>query len=118
MPDYRKDLNTCKWCGKPLKNKRQWSYCCEDCKVKFQGFTVWGRGTCPLPYRILCRDNFICMDCGQHLAYKNEHGMYIPSDTGLEVHHIELVSNGGSDHQSNLITLCKNCHKDRHKIAC
>ena len=116
-PDYRQSPNTCKWCGQPLRNKRQWSYCCDDCKRNYTNMTVWGRGTAPLPYRILCRDNFTCRDCGQFLAYKNEHGMFIPSGTGLEIHHIALVSQGGSDHQSNLITLCISCHKDRHKTV-
>jgi hypothetical protein len=115
MPEYRKNLQTCKWCGKPLKNKRQWSYCSEDCKRSFQGFTVWGRGVAPLPYRILCRDNFTCTKCGLFMAYKNEHGMFIPAGTGLEVHHGIWVSKGGTDHQSNLFTRCEDCHKEEHR---
>lgn len=42
--------------------------------------------------------------------------MPIPIDDGqLEVHHILPVSKGGGDEQKNLITLCKKCHKKRHK---
>lgn len=117
IPDYRTQENTCKWCGQPLKNKRQRSYCSSECSRHFNNLVVWNRGTAPLPYRIMCRDNFTCMDCGEFKAYKNEHGMFIPIDTGLEVHHIIWVSNGGSDQQSNLITLCKECHRERHKVA-
>ncbi|MGK0290762.1 MAG: hypothetical protein ACI86H_002224 [bacterium] len=32
----------------------------------------------------------------------------------LEVHHIKLVSKGGTDKLSNLMTLCKSCHWDHH----
>jgi hypothetical protein len=115
QPDYRISPDTCKWCGQPLKNKRQSSYCCEDCRQKFQNMTVWGRGTAPLPYRILCRDNFTCTKCGTFLAYQNPHGMYIPIGVGLEVHHRIPVSQGGSDHQSNLFTRCESCHKEDHR---
>jgi len=115
MPDYRTEPNTCKWCGKPLKNKRQQSYDCEDCKKSFQGFTVWGRGVSALPYKILCRDNFTCTKCGQFGAYKNEHGLFIPCAIGLDVHHGIPVSQGGTDHQSNLFTRCESCHKEEHR---
>ncbi len=114
-PDYRKDDRTCKWCGQPLKSKRQISYCCKDCSTEYAQMTVWGRGHAPLPYRILCRDNFTCQECGEFLAFQNEHGMFIPCSGKLDVHHLIKVSEGGLDHQSNLITLCSDCHKDRHK---
>lgn len=46
---------------------------------------------------------------------KNEHGIYIPiDDGGLNVHHIKPVSEGGGDEPENLITLCKDCHKEVH----
>jgi len=35
-------------------------------------------------------------------------------ETRLEVHHITYRSNGGSNKQDNLITLCKTCHKKVH----
>jgi len=114
MPDYRTEPYTCKWCGGKLKNKRQQSFCCKECSQRFNNHTVWGRKTAPLPYRILCRDNFTCSECGEFKALKNEYGIYIPVDVGLEVHHIIHVSNGGEDHQSNLKTLCEDCHKAAH----
>lgn len=35
-------------------------------------------------------------------------------DKYLEVHHIVYRSKGGSDHEDNLITLCRTCHKGVH----
>lgn len=80
--------------------------------------TVWHRGRDSYSLRILYRDNFTCQDCGEFNAFKNEHGIYIPIDNGnLNVHHIKFVcdGDGGGDEPENLITLCKNCHKKRHK---
>lgn len=116
MPDYRADKNTCKWCGQSLKSKRQQSYCCEDCKIEFQRLAVWGRGVAPLPYRILCRDNFTCKECGLFGAYKNKHGLFVPIAVGLDVHHLIQVSEGGTDQQNNLITICNDCHNQIHGI--
>ncbi|WP_422445342.1 HNH endonuclease [Thermoanaerobacterium sp. DL9XJH110] len=116
IPDYRKDSSICKWCGRPLKNKRQSSLCSKDCRVSFKNLTVWHRGIAPLPYRILCRDNFTCQDCGRFLAYRNQYGMYIPVGVDLEVHHIIPVCEGGTDHQNNLKTLCRECHLKKHSI--
>ena len=52
---------------------------------------------------VLNRDNYICQYC------KGKH-----KDSKLEVHHIIYRSQGGSDEESNLITLCHTCHKDLH----
>ena len=52
---------------------------------------------------VLNRDNYTCQCC------KGKH-----KDSKLEVHHIVFRSNGGSDEESNLITLCHTCHKDLH----
>jgi 5-methylcytosine-specific restriction endonuclease McrA len=52
---------------------------------------------------VLNRDNHTCQCCnGKH------------KDSKLEVHHIIYRSQGGSDEESNLITLCHTCHKDLH----
>ena len=52
---------------------------------------------------VLNRDNYTCQCCkGKHKDFK------------LEVHHIVFRSQGGSDDESNLITLCHTCHKDLH----
>lgn len=52
---------------------------------------------------VLNRDNYKCQYC------KGKH-----KDSKLEVHHIVYRSQGGSDEESNLITLCHTCHKDLH----
>lgn len=52
---------------------------------------------------VLNRDNYTCQYCrGKHKDFR------------LEVHHIIFRSNGGSDEQENLITLCHTCHKALH----
>lgn len=52
---------------------------------------------------VLNRDNYTC----QHCKGKKK-------NTKLEVHHIIFRSQGGSDEESNLITLCHDCHEDLH----
>ena len=52
---------------------------------------------------VLNRDNYTCHYC------KGKH-----KDSKLEVHHIIFRSNGGSDDESNLITLCHTCHTNLH----
>lgn len=53
--------------------------------------------------KVLNRDNYICQYC------KGK-----KKDSKLEVHHIIYRSNGGSDEEDNLITLCNTCHKGVH----
>ena len=113
-PQYVKPKH-CKWCGKPLTGRRT-SFCCDECSRWFANCTVWNRGRDPYSLRILYRDNFTCQHCGEFHAMKNEYGIYIPIDDGnLNVHHIKPVSEGGGDEPENLITLCKNCHKEIHR---
>ena len=50
---------------------------------------------------ILHRDNYTCQCCGK-------------KNCRLEVHHIKFKSNGGTDDEENLITLCKECHDGIH----
>ena len=50
---------------------------------------------------VLNRDKYTCQHC------KTKQGT-------LEVHHIVFRSNGGSDEPDNLITLCRQCHRDLH----
>lgn len=52
---------------------------------------------------VLTRDNYTCQHCKGKSKNKK-----------LEVHHIVYRSNGGSDDQDNLITLCKSCHDKVH----
>ena len=50
---------------------------------------------------VLNRDKYTCQHC------RTKQG-------ALEVHHIIFRSNGGSDEPDNLITLCRNCHRELH----
>jgi len=52
---------------------------------------------------VLNRDNYTCQHCKVKLK-----------NSRLHVHHIIFKSNGGSDEQENLITLCKTCHDKLH----
>ena len=51
-----------------------------------------------------------CFDCKQE-------GPFVSRATGLpylEVHHIEMLKEGGADTVENAIALCPNCHRKRH----
>ena len=50
---------------------------------------------------ILHRDNYTCQCCGK-------------KNCRLEVHHIRFKSDGGTDDEENLITLCEDCHNGVH----
>lgn len=50
---------------------------------------------------VLQRDGWRCQLCG--------------SISGVEVHHTEYRSHGGSDGEENLITLCSECHNLVHR---
>lgn len=52
---------------------------------------------------VLTRDGYTCQHC-QGKA----------KDRRLEVHHIQFRSQGGSDDEANLLTLCKTCHDGLH----
>lgn len=52
---------------------------------------------------VLNRDDYTCQYC------KGK-----SKDNRLEVHHIVFRSQGGSDDENNLITLCKTCHDKLH----
>ena len=86
--------------------------CSDECSKQFGLCTVWNRGRDPYSLRILYRDNFTCQKCGEFLAYKNKHDVYIPIDDGMEVHHIQPVCEGGDDSPENLTSLCIECHKE------
>lgn len=53
--------------------------------------------------QILSRDEWMCKDCSRHF---NTKGVI------LQVHHINGITDDLSD--SNLITLCTACHKEKH----
>lgn len=112
-PSFEKE-GQCPWCGSQVQNKRR-RFCSDECRRQFDNATVWNRGRDPYSLRMIYRDNFTCQDCGEFHAMVNQFGMTIPIDDGnLQVHHILPVASGGGDEPSNLVTLCRNCHKKRH----
>ena len=57
-------------------------------------------------YRIMTRDNFRCKYCG------------IPASAGawLEIDHIKPIHEGGTNDDSNLQTLCKDCNSGKYHL--
>lgn len=71
-------------------------------KVKHWGYQKgFNYGRSKRREAILHRDNYTCQICGKkHIR--------------LEVHHIIFRSQGGTDDENNLITLCEDCHSEIH----
>lgn len=65
------------------------------------------RATIPPAKRdeILSRDNHMCQNCGSDSRQ---------DETYLEVHHVVPSSLGGTNRGTNLLTLCRECHKAAH----
>jgi 5-methylcytosine-specific restriction endonuclease McrA len=58
---------------------------------------------------VLKRDDRTCADCGATVGDVRETG------EPAEVHHKTPVVAGGTDDPENLITLCRDCHNERHR---
>lgn len=112
--DFREDNRLCKWCNHALEGRRR-SFCSDRCSRNYGKATFFKRGMSTLPHRIASRDRFYCRVTGEDLAVTNRFGVRIPaSDHQVEIHHLVFVSAGGSDHESNLLTVSKQVHKDYH----
>lgn len=59
---------------------------------------------------VLSRDDFRCVECGEHPDYGN----HTLSDCPLEIDHIASRGKGGADNMDNLQTLCRGCHVKKH----
>ena len=57
------------------------------------------------------RANGVCELCNQVAPFTNKQ-----NEPYLETHHIEWLSNGGSDTIENTVALCPNCHKKMHLV--
>ena len=71
-------------------------FCCAACRKAARSGWKWLRSAA------LERDNEECQDC------------HVTGCT-LDVHHIEPLAKGGENRLNNLVSLCKGCHKKRHK---
>lgn len=113
-PDFRKEPHTCKWCAANLVAPRR-SFCSDRCARAYGKATFFSRSMPTLPYRIASRDRFYCRATGEDLALINRFGVRIPATSGkLAIHHLVFVAHGGSDHESNLITLSADAHTAYH----
>ena len=71
-------------------------------KVKHWGYQQgFNYGYASRRAAILHRDNYTCQCCGK-------------KNCRLEVHYVKFRSNGGTDDEENLLTLCEDCHKGVH----
>ncbi|MBO0470358.1 HNH endonuclease [Enterococcus sp. DIV0242_7C1] len=112
--DFREDKTRCKWCAQALEGRRT-SFCSDRCSRNYGKATFFKRGISTLPYRIASRDRFYCRVTGEDLAVTNRLGVRIPaSNQQMEIHHLVFVADGGSDHETNLLTVSKQVHKDYH----
>lgn len=58
---------------------------------------------------VLKNANGICENCEKEGPFLKGDGKYY-----LEVHHVNLLSNGGADTVDNAIAVCPNCHRELH----
>ncbi|WP_197702086.1 HNH endonuclease [Candidatus Desulfovibrio trichonymphae] len=64
---------------------------------------------------VLVRDHYICKDCGwTHDQWNSSDSRHLEAHY-LEAHHITAHADGGSNTESNLVTLCNICHDVRHR---
>ena len=89
----------CPKCGKPLPRRRQ-TWCSDECRDWWWNTFHWGMIT----KRIMARDNFTCKICGRAQG----------RGVRLAVHHIRPWSVSHDNSDSNLITVCYECHAKLH----
>lgn len=59
--------------------------------------------------QVIDRDDGECQDCGAPVATRSRLGV-----KEAHVHHRTPKAEGGTDDPENLVTLCRDCHNDRH----
>lgn len=96
-------MRRCLDCGVRVVNR----YRCEECdrqreraRSEVRNRRRPGAARSSTPDRIKKRDGNRCVRCG--------------ATDRLQVHHVIPVSAGGSHDDSNLVTLCNNCHREAH----
>lgn len=118
-PPYHKDLRAVGLCGQPylarwgslraacllLSRHKRGQLSREELTAKRDIRRRRKPISSSLRYQILERDHFRCTCCGANPATN-------PSVT-LELDHITPVSKGGTNHPSNLRTLCSNCNRGK-----
>ena len=90
-------MRDCVLCAKPFEPKRDVHFFCSDeCRKAARGSDY--RKARALA---LLRDGYACTEC--------------TSEDNLECHHKQPLCYGGDHSLSNLQTLCRPCHKEKHR---
>jgi 5-methylcytosine-specific restriction protein A len=71
--------------------------------------TTYNRSELPRKFALKSADG-ICQGCGEKGPFYTNNG-----ERFLEVHHLRRLSDGGPDRPENVIALCPNCHRKRHR---
>lgn len=95
-------LKSCIVCGEDFQTKEALK---KYCSYKCERFYRDGSDVLSSIIRtaIFRRDNLTCQVCG-----------YDEDIRQLVIHHRIQVSEGGKNDEDNLVTLCKQCHRDIH----
>ena len=123
---------TCPHCGTEITRRpseiRENNFCSYACRayVLSVGNTIGVKlhqDTEPSPYsrpywrkqasRARKRDGYRCQDCGDQFEKGTRLARGVRT---LDVHHIIPIRLGGSDHLSNLLSLCRKCHRKADAI--
>lgn len=122
----------CSYCRKPFQNGETYYYdpinllkssggrlwFCIECKPLIENIPDFhpkgSRGLCPAPWSvmrqlILWRDEQNCRICYKYYNIIDNKKVW------NEIHHIIPKKDSGTDHPSNLITLCERHHKETYK---
>lgn len=98
FPQVSKD--SCRVCNEDVVDGR-WSYCSERCREIATGVQKMFLWTV-VREQILERDDHSCQKCGRS------------TDVTLHVDHITRIADGGHPlDETNLQTLCEDCHKEK-----
>lgn len=100
FPDYGK--GKCLYCGEPLpKGKRLYCRDWHGTQYRYESRDYEILNWAGIRELVLARDNHKCQVCG---------------DPATVVHHETPISKGGAEYdQDNCISLCDDCHKNKHK---
>ena len=96
----------CPTCGKTFISYHEGRiYCSPTCssKAHYKRMGMTPKDWEILREYILERDNYTCQKCG-----------YFSMTTGMAVHHIIPLCQGGTNDEDNLTTLCNTCHRKSH----
>lgn len=132
----KEGYKVCRWCGGELpKNRSAW--CSNTCNDKYALQVNWNM----MKKHIYLRDKGCCVDCNIEVSHTynldkllgRESFIHVGSENKIqalnihrekqkivrpmsEIHHIIPVSEGGAMwDESNLVTVCHECHKKRHR---